>query len=107
MEKPILGINMDAAFSFLTEGADQPVTSRDNPPTGSCSLELPIAPPGQTQLKYICIGMLCNIGPLKFYKACQFSEGQCPRNQYKPHKKIVDEPLDIEKKWAAIKAKGR
>jgi len=98
MEKPILGINMDAAFSFLTEGADQPVAN--------CSLELPIAPPGQTSLKYICIRMMCNLGPLKYYKACQFSEGQCPRNQFKPRKKIVDEPLDIEKKWAAIKAES-
>lgn len=99
MEKPQQGINVDAAFSFLTEGVEQPVST--------CSLELPIAPPGQTTLKYICIGMLCNIGPLKFYKACQFSEGQCPRNQYKPREKIADEPLEIEKKWAAIKARGR
>jgi len=58
MEKPILGINMDAAFSFLTEGADQPVAN--------CSLELPIAPPGHDKLKYICIGMLYGMGPFKF-----------------------------------------
>ncbi|KKP61271.1 MAG: hypothetical protein US48_C0042G0002 [Candidatus Levybacteria bacterium GW2011_GWA2_37_36] len=106
MEKLNPDININAAFSFLTEWAEQPVTSRDNPSTGTCSLELPIAPPDQSRLKYICVGMLYNKGPFKFYKACEFND-HCPIDKYKPVKKIEDEPLEIEKKWAKIKAEAR
>lgn len=102
MEKPNPGININAAFSFLTEGVEHPITTRDNPSSGACSMEIPIAPPDQNRLKYICIGMLYGKGPFKFYKACKFN-GHCPIGKYMPIKKIEDEPLEIEKKWAKIK----
>lgn len=102
MEKPIPRINFSAAFSMLTQWSDTPVTSFPN----TCSLELPVAAPNDSKLRYICIGMLCKLGPLKFYKACQFANGQCPLNQHTPIRKIEDEPLEIEKKWAEIKARG-
>lgn len=105
MEKQNPGINIRAAFSFLTEWVENPVTNRNNPSTGPCSMELPIAPPDHNRLKYICIGMLHSKGPFKFYKACKFN-GHCPIGKYTPTKKIEDEPLEIEKKWAKIKSKS-
>lgn len=50
MEKPDQGFNINAAFSFLTQSVDQPVTSLNNPSSGSCSLELPIAPPNHLNI---------------------------------------------------------
>ena len=70
MEKSNPGINIRAAFSFLTEWVENPVTSRDDPSTGACSMEVPVTPPDQNGLKYICIGMLYDRGPFKYYKAC-------------------------------------
>ena len=105
MEKPNPGIDINAAFSFLTEWVVSPVTNRNNPSSGPCSMELPIAPPDQNRLKYICIGMLYGKGLFKFYKACKFN-GHCPIGKYKPVKKIEDKPLEIEEKWAKIKSES-
>jgi len=102
MEKPIPDIDFNAAFSFLTEWSDHPATYAPD----TCSLELPVAAPNENRLRYICVGLLYNLGPLKFYKTCQFSNGECPLGQYTLPKKVNYEPLEIETKWAKIKAKG-
>lgn len=107
MEKSNLSININAAFSFLTQGSEEPATSQNNLATGACSLEIPIAAENQSRLKYVCMGMLFHKGPFEFYKACRFSNGKCPLDQYAPAKKVVYEPFEIEKKWAEIKANGK
>ncbi|MEK7597644.1 MAG: hypothetical protein AAB441_03295 [Patescibacteria group bacterium] len=103
MEKPSLNIN--AVYSFLTEGSVNPVTTQINPPTGSCSFEQSFELP--EGLRYMCVVMTFGMGPFKHYKYCKSINGKCPLDKYTPTTKIETGKFEIEKKWEAINANGK